>query len=164
MKKFPIPNKLTLFSHIAKSIHFSKFNRKTGLWKLGKHLKYWAKIIFCIPNHIYEWKIISFGLKPSPSIFQKAMIKIFLPFLYTSLVHIDDILLFSNTLDEHLDLLCWFHGLVKKYNVMLSATKMILIKNKIIFMGIPFVHGEYSLGPHIFQELLKFLDTNFSIK
>ncbi|CDP22257.1 unnamed protein product, partial [Coffea canephora] len=43
------------------------------------------------------------------------MIKIFQPILHTALIYIDDILLFSYSLDEHIRLLNQFHDLVKQY-------------------------------------------------
>ncbi|PHT40383.1 hypothetical protein CQW23_19237 [Capsicum baccatum] len=52
--KFPIPNKLTLFSHLAKDIHFSKFDLKFRFWKLGIHLEDRSKMAFCIPDHHYQ--------------------------------------------------------------------------------------------------------------
>ncbi|XP_016452986.1 putative mitochondrial protein AtMg00860 [Nicotiana tabacum] len=41
---------------------------------------------------------------------------------------------------------------------------MVLSQKEIDFLGMHFVQGEYSPGPHICQELLKFLDTNFTTK
>jgi len=92
------------------------------------------------------------------------MIKIFQPILHTSLVYIDDILLFSDTLEEHVNLLRQFEALVTQYGIMLSAKKMVLAQKEIDFLGMHFVQGEYSPGPHICQELLKFLDTNLTTK
>ncbi|WMV29629.1 hypothetical protein MTR67_023014, partial [Solanum verrucosum] len=162
--KFPIPNKLTLFSHLSKSKYFSKFDLKSGFLQLGIHLEDNSKTSFCIPDHHYQWKVMSFGLKSTLSLFQKAMIKIFQPILHTSLVYIDDILLFSDTMEEHIGIPHKFHLLVKQYGIMLSEKKMILVKDEIDFLGMQFAHGAYILGPHICEELVKFPNTNFTVK
>ncbi|XP_070011010.1 putative mitochondrial protein AtMg00860 [Nicotiana tabacum] len=70
----------------------------------------------------------------------------------------------SDTLEEHINLLRQFEALVTQYGIMLSAKKMVLAQIEIDFLGMYFVQGEYSPGPHICQELLKFLDTNLTTK
>nr|QJS95220.1 polyprotein [Petunia vein clearing virus] len=162
--KFPIPNKLTLFSHLSKAKLFSKFDLKSGFWQLGIHPNERPKTGFCIPDRHFQWKVMPFGLKTAPSLFQKAMIKIFQPILFSALVYIDDILLFSETLEDHIKLLNQFISLVKKFGVMLSAKKMILAQNKIQFLGMDFADGTFSPAGHISLELQKFPDTNLSVK
>jgi len=41
---------------------------------------------------------------------------------------------------------------------------MVLAQKEINFLGMHFVQGAYSLGPHICQELLKFTDTILTTK
>ena len=60
-----------------------------------------------------------FGLKIDPSIFQKAMTRIFEPILTTALVYIDDILLFFPSPDSHATLLQQFCSLVQQDGIML---------------------------------------------
>ena len=67
-----------------------------------------------------------FGLKPAPSLFQKAMTHIFTPILSSILINIDDILLFSLDIETHAKLLTSFHDLVNQNGIMLSANKMII--------------------------------------
>ena len=98
--KFPLPKIQSLFVHIQNAKVFSKFNLKASFWQLGIHPDDRPKTAFCIPNAHYQWKVMSFGLKIAPSLFQKAMIKIFEP--------IDDVLLFSKDHDSHQQLLSNF--------------------------------------------------------
>ncbi|KAH9724673.1 Dihydropyrimidine dehydrogenase (NADP(+)) [Citrus sinensis] len=79
--KFPLPKIQSLFVHILDAKVFSKFDFKVGFWQLGIHPVDRHKTAFCIPNGHYQWKVMSFGLKVAPSLFQKAMIKIFEPIL-----------------------------------------------------------------------------------
>lgn len=89
------------------------------------------------------------------------MIRKLQPILHTSLVYIDDVLLFNNTLDKYLNLFNQFHGLVKQYRVMLSLKKMTIFRDEIDFLEMNFSYGSFTPGLHTCQELLKFLDTNF---
>ncbi|KAG8492316.1 hypothetical protein CXB51_009828 [Gossypium anomalum] len=162
--KFPLPNKDLLFSSIAKAKIFSKFDLKAGFWQLGIHPDDRPKTGFCIPNGHFQWKVMPFGLKTAPSLFQKAMIKIFHPLMENALVYIDDILLYSKDEDSHAQLLENFRSLISKYGIMLSERTMQINKSEIQFLGMDIKEGKYSPGPHIAQELLKFPSKNFSFK
>ncbi|KAH0750745.1 hypothetical protein KY290_029977 [Solanum tuberosum] len=69
-----------------------------------------------------------------------------------------------DTMEEHFGILHKFHELVKQYGIMLSEKKMILVNDEIDFLGMHFAHGAYIAGPHISEELVKFPDTNFTVK
>ncbi|GJS28659.1 putative zinc finger, CCHC-type containing protein [Tanacetum coccineum] len=113
--KFPLPQKKSLFQHLADAKILSKFDLKSGFWQLGIKPEDRPKTAFCIPDHHYQWKVMPFGLKNAPSAFQKAMITIFEPILANTLVYIDDILLFSPDEQSHAELLSKFYSLVAKY-------------------------------------------------
>ncbi|GMJ12371.1 hypothetical protein HRI_004906300 [Hibiscus trionum] len=122
--KFPLPNRNVLFSSLAKAQLFSKFDLKAGLWQLGIDPADRPKTGFCIPNHHYQWTVMPFGLKTAPSLFQKAMIRIFQPIMENALIYIDDILLYSPDEEAHLRLLNQFQQLVLQHGVMQSEKKM----------------------------------------
>jgi len=117
--KFPLPNTMTLFSCLHNAKVFSKFDLKAGFWQLDIHPEDRYKTGFCIPDHHYQWRVMSFGLKVAPSLFQKAMIKVFEPMLPSALVYIDDVLLFSKDEESHATLLQQFAELVHQHGIML---------------------------------------------
>lgn len=162
--KFPLPKIQSLFVHIQNAKVFSKFDLKAGFWQLGIHSDDRPKTAFCIPNAHYQWKVMSFGLKVAPSLFQKAMIKIFEPILHHALIYIDDVLLFSKDHDSYQQLLSHFLEIVETYGIMLSEKKSILGQNTITFLGMTLKDGYYSPGPHIAQELIHFPDEHLSKK
>ncbi|GJS28649.1 putative reverse transcriptase domain, viral movement protein [Tanacetum coccineum] len=156
--KFPLPQKKSLFQHLADARVLSKFDLKSGFWQLGIKPEDRPKTAFCIPDHHYQWKVMPFGLKNAPSAFQKAMITIFEPILANTLVYIDDILLFSPDEQSHAELLSKFYSLVAKYGIMLSEKKMEVGVTTIQFLGMEISDGKYQPQPHVAQELLKFPD------
>ncbi|KAH9697817.1 hypothetical protein KPL71_023772 [Citrus sinensis] len=97
--KFPLPRKNSIFTYLQNARIFSKFDLKSGFWQLGIDPAERYKTAFCIPNAHYQWTVLPFGLKTAPSIFQKAMTQIFQPLLHHTLVYIDDLLLFSDTVE-----------------------------------------------------------------
>ena len=72
--KFHLPNKSALFQHLLNVKVFSKFDFKVGFWQLGIHPEERYKTACCIPDHHYQWTVMPFGLKNTPSHFQKAMV------------------------------------------------------------------------------------------
>ncbi|KAL0292776.1 UNVERIFIED_CONTAM: polyprotein [Sesamum calycinum] len=162
--KFPLPKTKVLFSYLAKAQIFSKFDLKSGFWQLGIDPNDRYKTAFCLPNAQYQWTVMPFGLKVAPSLFQKAMIKIFEPILHTTLIYIDDILLYTQDQPTHAKLLQQFYDIVQAHGVMLSDKKSFIGQPNIDFLGMKFIDGRYQPGPHITQELLKFPEENLTTK
>jgi len=65
-----------------------------------------------------------FGLKHAPSKFQKAMDQIFKPYFEWLIMYIDDVLIFSNTIDEHFMHVHTFAQVVKRSDLVLSKKNM----------------------------------------
>ena len=136
--KFPLLKRQNIFTYLKNAQIFSKFDLKN-------------------PNAHYQWTVLPFGLKTAPSIFQKAMVKIFQPILHHALIYIDDILLLG-THEEHRPLLNQFFDIIQTYRIMLSAKKSTIAIDNIEFLGMIIKDGHYQPGKHIAQELLHFPD------
>ncbi|KAH9649247.1 hypothetical protein KPL70_025910 [Citrus sinensis] len=184
LSKTPSP-----YSHISQKLlefcpeNHSQFHHPSPLWKneqffiqlpfklnedinptKASHPVDRHKTAFCIPNAHYQWTVMPFGLKVAPSLFQKAMTKIFSPILHHALVYIDDILLFSSDHESHQKLLLDFFHIVQAHGIMLSEKKSSIGKESIDFLGMVIKDGQYQPGPHIAIELLKFPDTHLNRK
>jgi len=162
--KFPLPKIYTLYSYITNAFIFLKFDMKSSFWQLGLDPKDRPKTAFCIPNAHFQWTVLPFGLKVAPSLFQKAITQIFEPILTSSLIYIDDILLFSPDEKSHKELLEKFYQLCHQYGLMLSSSKSQIGTTKIEFLGMKFSRGKYSPQPHLVEELPKFPEKNFTTK
>ncbi len=92
--KFSLSKISSLFTHLQEAHIFSKFDLKAGFWQLRIDPTKRYKTAFCIPNAQYRI-VMPFRLKFAPSLFQKAIVRIFEPILHSALIYIDDILLFQ---------------------------------------------------------------------
>jgi hypothetical protein len=119
---------------------------------------------FYILDHHYQWRVMPFGLKVTSSLFQKAIIKVFKPMLQSTLIYIDDVLLFSQYKESHATLLKQFADIVLYYGIILSESKMLICQKKIEFLGMIFRDGAYTPDTHIAEELQKFSDGHFTRK
>ena len=97
-----------------------------------------------------------FGYKNSPSIFQCIMQNVLAPFLWIfALVYIDDIIIFSLTLEDHIFHLDHVFKAIEDSRVTLSVTKchfgyqsLLLLGQKVSRLGL----SEYFTLPHTFPQ------------
>jgi hypothetical protein len=105
-----------------------------------------------------------FGLKIDPSIFQKAMATIFHPILHSSLLYIDDILLFPKNDQAHEQLLLQFFEIINQEGIVLSEKKSFIGIPEIEYLGMKISNGKIQLGPHLSENLPLFLVENLATK
>ena len=99
--RYPIPNKRDLVNRLSKAVIFSKFDMKSGFWQVQIRESNRYKTAFTTPFGHYEWNVMSFGLKNAPSEFQNIINEIFNPFSSHSVVYIDNVLIFSESIEQH---------------------------------------------------------------
>ena len=162
--KFPLPKIENLFLHLSGAMVFSKFDLKSGFWQLGIAPEDRYKTAFCIPNAQYQWTVMPFGLKVAPSLFQKAMAKIFQNILHSALLYIDDILLFSKDDQAHTLLLSQFFEIINQKGIMLSEKKSHIGLHEVEYLGMRISNGKIQPGPHLVEHLPDFPDTNLTRK
>ncbi|QHO48459.1 polyprotein [Arachis hypogaea] len=162
--KFPLPKISVTTQRLSGAKIFSKFDLKAGFWQIGLHPEDRYKTAFCIPEAQYQWTVMPLGLKVAPSLFQKAMTKIFEPILHSTLIYIDDILLFSKDNEAHKALLAQFTQIIKDRGIMLSAKKSSIARKRIEFLGMVFEDGFFQPGEHIAKGLINFPDENMTVK
>jgi hypothetical protein len=111
---------------------------KSRFWQIqiNDHDRY--KTAFTTPFGHYEWNVMPFGLKNAPSEFQNIMNDIFNPFIHFTIVYIDDVLIFSKSIEEHWKHLNAFLDTIK-HSLVISAKKkkkkIKLFQTKIKFLG-----------------------------
>jgi len=76
-----------------------------------------------------------FGLKNTPSEFQRIMNDIFYAYLKFCIVYIDDVLIFSQSIDQHFKHLHAFFHTAKQNGLVVSKTKISLYQTRVCFLG-----------------------------
>ena len=98
-----------------------------------------------------------FRLKNVPHIFQQMMENIFGKYSFV-LVSIDDILVFSQTFQEHLKHLELIFEKLISHGLIVSKKKLKLFKTQIEFLGLELEDGQIKLQDHIVQKINNFSD------
>ena len=84
---------------------------------------------------------MSFGLKNAPSEFQNIINDIFNAYSRFSIVYIDEVLIFSNSIEEHFQHLRIFQKLARDNGLVISASKIKKFQTKIRFLGFEIYQG-----------------------
>nr|WNH14479.1 reverse transcriptase [Physostegia virginiana caulimovirus 2] len=146
---------LTLFR--GKTI-FSSFDCKSGFWQVLLDEQSQLLTAFTCPQGHYQWKVVPFGLKQAPSIFQRHMQNALRGTEKFCTVYVDDIIVFSDTETEHFNHVLTVLGLIKKYGILLSKKKAKLFKEQIDILGLEIDKGFHKPQNHILENIHKFPD------
>ena len=155
--RYPIPNKNDLVHRLGEVVVYSKFDMKSGFWQvqISEDDKY--KTAFTTHFGYYVWNVMPFGLKNAPSVFQNIMNDIFNPFSHFTIVYIDDVLIYSNSIDEHSKHLYSFLDTIKRNGLVVSAKKIKLFQTKVHFLGLISLKDKFVLLIEPFSLLINFL-------
>ena len=128
--RYPILNKRDLLNRLFDAKIFSKFDMKSGFWQIQIAEQDRYKTAFTVPFGHYKWNVMPFGLKNAPSEFQNIMNDIFIPYTGFIIVYIDDVLIFSKTIDQHFKHLQIFISVMERNGLAASESKLVLFQKK----------------------------------
>src|SRR6266498_2330261 len=99
----PLPNMRKLMDAIAGAKYYSSWDLISEFWQIEIEESDKAKTAFLTSWGYYEYNVMPFRLKGAPATFQRLMTKILGPYLYDFvMVYLDNIIIFFQTMDEHL--------------------------------------------------------------
>ncbi|GBG61706.1 hypothetical protein CBR_g23221 [Chara braunii] len=100
----PLPRIADLLKRLGGAKFFSKLDLKSGYHQLKIRQEDRYKTAFKTRYGHFEWLVVSFGLTNAPAFFQVAMTTEFRHMLDRFvLIYLDDILVYSRSLDEHVE-------------------------------------------------------------
>lgn len=141
--KHPLPIVDELLDELYGAQWFTKLDCRSSYHQIrivpGDELK----TAFRTHSGSYEFKVMPFGLTNAPATFQSAMNSMFAPLLRKGvLVFMDDILIYSATLDDHALLLSQVFQILEDHQFYLKLSKCEFAKQELEYLGhIISVHG-----------------------
>ncbi|PLW20248.1 hypothetical protein PCANC_07422 [Puccinia coronata f. sp. avenae] len=115
---------------------FSSIDLKSGFWQVKLTNRSIQKTAFATQNGSYEFLVMPFGLCNAPATFQHMMNSILQECLGKyALVYMDDVIVFSKSVDEHRTHIKRIFELLKKYDLVVSEKKCDWGKNELLFLG-----------------------------
>jgi hypothetical protein len=102
--KYPLPHIDIMFDQLAGAQVFCKIDLRSGYHQIKIRAKDILKTTFTMRYGLYEYLVMSFGLMNAPAHFIYPMNSVFMPKLNKFvMVFIDDILVYSKSIEEHDD-------------------------------------------------------------
>ncbi len=142
---FPTPNVHSICDAFGKSRHFSVFDLSQGYHQLLLSQESRAKTAFSNRYSKYQYVRLPMGLRNSSHTFQLAMFLALGDLVGKILfLYMDDIIVFSNTIPEHLERLQILFARLRKEHLQLAPDKCEFLKTQIKFLGYIITdHGMY---------------------
>ncbi len=99
----PLPRIDDTLNALSGARYFSTLDLASGYWQVEVSPIDRYKTAFTTQCRLYQFTVMSFGLCNAPSTFQRLMETILAGLHWTTcLVYLDDIIIFSRTVEEHL--------------------------------------------------------------
>ena len=99
---YPMPRLDNLIETIGGCRYISSLDLVKGFWQVRIDPRDQEKTAFCSPFGLFEFRVLSFGLRNSPATFQRLMDQTLQGLSDFTVAYIDDIGIFSNTWEDHL--------------------------------------------------------------
>ena len=134
--RYPLPRIDDTIDALHGAKFFSTLDLFSGYWQIEIDEKDKFKTAFICEYGQYEFNRMPFGLTNAPGTFQRLMNKILKPVLYQSaLVYLDDIIVFSKSINEHIRDLATVFKLLAANGLKLKLKKCEFFKETIDYLG-----------------------------
>ena len=147
--KYPLPLISKLINKLQGARYFTKLDVHWGFNNVQmKEGDEW-KAAFWTNWGLYEPLVMLFSLTNSPATFQTMMDRIFKDLISKGvvMVYLDDILIFTKTLEEHRKVVHWVMELLQQYGLSLKLEKCEFEKTSVEYLRVVVSHDSVKMDP-----------------
>ena len=115
---------------------FSTLDLASGYWQVEVEQSDREKTAFTTPQGLYQFRVMPFGLCNAPGTFQRLMERVLAGLHWTScLVYLDDIIIFSQNIDDHLQKLREVFLRLQGAGLKIKPIKCFLMQRSVHYLG-----------------------------
>ncbi|KAJ9528806.1 hypothetical protein QJQ45_000049 [Haematococcus lacustris] len=134
--QYPLPRIDDLFDRLSGCSVFSSLDLQAGYHQIRITPEDVPKTAFRTPEGHFQFKVLSFGLTNAPATFQRVMNDAFAPVLgKCALVYLDDILVMSKSLPDHMQHLRLVFDLLRANKLFAKMSKCEFMQLTLKFLG-----------------------------
>ncbi|MCO5577313.1 hypothetical protein L7F22_031141 [Adiantum nelumboides] len=145
--RFPIPRIDDILDKLQGARIFSRIDLKSGYHQIRIAPEDVHKTAFRTTFGLYEFLVMPFGLTNAPTSFNRMMDRIFRPYRKFTGVFFDDILVFSETEEEHKKHLDIVFQELRKNELHINAKKSEFFLNEIHYLNHIVSHNQVRMDP-----------------
>ena len=131
---WPMPRVKDIFAKLGKAKFFTTLNLRSGYHHIALDDDAIKKTGFVMPLGKFEYVKFPFGLAPAPTYFQNLMNKV-LNGLHFTLAYLYDIIIFSETAEQHLKHIQIILTRLKQAKLRLKKSKCLFFKQELHYLG-----------------------------
>lgn len=145
----PLPRMDECLKILQKSNYVSTIDMQQGFYQVKMSEDSSHYTAFCVaPSHFYQFKRMPFGLCNSPAVFQTMIEKVLRPLLFkTCFVYVDDLLITSDSFDDHKKNLNEVFELLFKAGLAINWKKCSFLRAETEFLGFIVGSGKIQAAP-----------------
>jgi hypothetical protein len=144
---YPLPLMEDCLDSLGDAKVFSTLDSNSGYWQILAAKEDREKTSFICHVGTYQFIRMPFGLVNAPSTFQRAMdVIMFSVKCKFCLVYLDDIIIYSSTIQQHLKDLDLVLGLLRRAGATLKLKKCHFFKEKVKYLGHVILPGKLQVG------------------
>ena len=130
---------------LGKAKYFTSLDLKCGYCQVLMNESDKEKTAFSCHQGLFEFNVMPFGLSNAPAVFQELMSVVFQGLGDFAIEYLDDILVFSPTLEDHLQHLDTIFDRLGKHDLKLKLKKCNFLESEINYLG--FIIGKGGIKP-----------------
>ena len=142
---YPLPLIDDLLSLLGKSKYFTSLDLKSGYWQVKMAEEDREKTAFACHKGLFQFNVMPFGLANAPSVFMMLMSIVLGGLEDFAVAYIDDVLIFSESLEEHWEHVRLVLERFEQHNLKLKLKKCQFLRDEIHYLG--FIIGKDGIRP-----------------
>ena len=132
----PLPRIDDTLDTMGEACYFSTLDLASGYWQVALDPNDKEKTAFATPFGLYQFRVMPFGLCNAPATFQCLMEQVLAGLHWTCcLVYLDDIIVFSRSVPEHLSKLREVLSRLKGAGLKVKPSKCHLLRRSVQYLG-----------------------------
>lgn len=132
---FPLPRIDDMLDQLSGKCVFSTLDARSGYWQIQVEVNSRPKTAFVTINSLYEFRMMPFGLCNTPATFQRVIQRAMAGLSDFCSVYIDDIIVFSGSVQEHLLHLAQVFGRLRRIGLKRHPHKCRFAYQEVRYLG-----------------------------